>query len=440
MVETPTARADGLGKRKYKMSACENTATYCPEDDKLRLYVGRVPREEYLKLKAEGWTSTPKQDCDFSAVWTPERESTALEYAGIIDDEDQDPTSRAADRAERFSIYREKRRGEAGIYADAYDNEDPAHGFQNQSKAEKMAARHDLKADKACNAWSKAEYWQRRTAGVISNALYKSAPSVRMGRIKKLESFARKYEKAGERLSERGKAWALHISLRLQYENQMLEAQGGRAAELEMVPGGICKGGVIAKVNKSPATGRVVSVLVIIPKVEGYHYQISNVKGTEYALMKIETERLPPDAYREPTEESLARLEAYKTAAHVGAAPLLNPTKADAVRLQAIFNTNNGNRRPSEVVEMTAAEYTARAARCDWMGTVQVDKTGAKLSRWHETTLPPAFKIRAHCHIYEADQVILLTDKPQKALPLEIVAKVAPAAVVYGKAVQCELL
>ena len=29
-------------------------ATYCPEDNKLRLYVGRVPRDEYLKVRADG--------------------------------------------------------------------------------------------------------------------------------------------------------------------------------------------------------------------------------------------------------------------------------------------------------------------------------------------------------------------------------------------------
>ena len=40
-------------------------ATYCPEDNKLRLYVGRVPRDEYLELRAGKWKSTPKQDCDF---------------------------------------------------------------------------------------------------------------------------------------------------------------------------------------------------------------------------------------------------------------------------------------------------------------------------------------------------------------------------------------
>ena len=62
-------------------------ATYCPEDDKLRLYVGRVPREEFLQLRAEGWTSTPKQECDFVAVWTVSREDTALFYSdGLLTD------------------------------------------------------------------------------------------------------------------------------------------------------------------------------------------------------------------------------------------------------------------------------------------------------------------------------------------------------------------
>lgn len=85
---------------KYTFSE-DNRATYCPEDNKLRLYVGRVPREEYLALKAEGWTSTPKQTCNFVATWSPRRRDTCLAYAELIGDEDQPAADRAADRAER---------------------------------------------------------------------------------------------------------------------------------------------------------------------------------------------------------------------------------------------------------------------------------------------------------------------------------------------------
>jgi hypothetical protein len=58
----------------------QHSATYCPEDNKLRLYVGRVPRDEYETLRAAGFKSTPKQDCDFVAIWTPEREDIARDY------------------------------------------------------------------------------------------------------------------------------------------------------------------------------------------------------------------------------------------------------------------------------------------------------------------------------------------------------------------------
>lgn len=70
-------------------------ATYSPEDNKLRLYIGRVPRPEYEKLKAEGWRALYKQreagGGDFAATWTPSRRDTALEYAGVIEDEDMGP-------------------------------------------------------------------------------------------------------------------------------------------------------------------------------------------------------------------------------------------------------------------------------------------------------------------------------------------------------------
>ena len=160
-------------------------ATYSPEDNKLRLYIGRVPRDEYLKLRADGWITLHKQreagGGDFAATWTPGRRDTALEYAGIIEDEDMGPEDRAADRAERFSGYLGRRLNEATGHADGYEAGPQAHGYQDQARAERAAARHDRQGERAGDAWSKAEYWQRRTAGVIAHALYVSSPGVRMG-------------------------------------------------------------------------------------------------------------------------------------------------------------------------------------------------------------------------------------------------------------------
>ena len=178
-----------------------STVTYCPEDNKIRLYVGRVPRDEYERLRAAGFVSTPKQDCDFVATWAPAREDLAREYLDDdedIGDEDYSPEERAADRAERFGEYRDKRAGEAGASADAFEAGPSAFGHQNRARAERQAARHDKKRVYAVSQWSKAEYWQARTAGVIRNALHKSSPSVRRGRILTLEAEQRKHEAGRE--------------------------------------------------------------------------------------------------------------------------------------------------------------------------------------------------------------------------------------------------
>lgn len=499
-------------------------ATYCPEDDKLRLYCGRVPREEYERLRKEGWTSTPKQDCDFVAVWTPKREDTAFEYSPEgIEDEDAGPEERAADRAERFAGYADKRAGEAHEKADAYDAGPALHGYQNAALAERRAARHDMQATRAVNQWEKAEYWQRRTASVISHALHKSSPGVRMGRIKTLEAEQRKSDASREKhrkywngwkkvseaegadvllpLSEDGYAdtakmnetqklayalaglgeyrcsimhpdeeanengrrvhgsyffgfsaydflthdryggaafrrltpkeyadhylskakspetygmrWANHYALRLAYENQMLEAQGGRAAFVEMEPGGWIAEKQILKVNKSHATGRVVSVNVM-----GFTSGYTAASGyKEYARTPCEItlniERLPEGVYRPPTDEERAAFKAAKAAKPKGPT-LINPTPEDARRLQDLRNRlayartrgNNYPTKPGEVEEMEQGKFSSRCA--DYRGT-------------HEM-LGGLIRLRVYsAYGWQRESgIVVLTDKPQKPIPAAV--------------------
>lgn len=407
-------------------------ATYCPEDNKLRLYIGRVPREEYLKLRDAGWKALHKQreagGGDFVAHWTPERRDTALEYAGIIEDEDMGPEERAADRAERFGVYRDKRTDEAAGRADTYDAGPSVHGYQSQARAERAAARHDRIAARACDAWSKAEYWQRRTAGVIAHALHICSPSVRMGRIKELEADLRRHEKAG-----REDDWTTHYRLRLAYENQMLEAQGGRAGVVEMEVGGTWLGGVIAKINKSSTTGRVVSVQVVVPAVSGWHYRVSNVPGTAYALAQFETERAKPESYQVPTDASRAKLAEFEQAkrepseayrAKVPPCPLVNPTDEDAEKIQAIWNQSYSTyARETEgmptVLRCTQAVYSANAkgsfARVE---TAELTGGAFRLRNSHSMRardFPAVAKVRACGY-----RVVVLTDKPQKPMPAAV--------------------
>ena len=535
-------------------------ATYCPEDNKLRLYVGRVPRADYLQLRAAGWISTPKQSCDFVAVWTPGRRDTALDYCGAILDEDQSPADRAADRAERFAGYREKRTHEATGHADRFDAGPSAHGFQNQARAERSAARHDRSAARACDAWSKAEYWQSRTAGVISHALHVSTPAVRMGRIKELESEIRKLEKmhtsyesdrklwlacaamtdptaqharavhlanisshsydykhprpaevTNSHVRERGSSlftlltasecgygvsitgaeaaalyladkhelsgpgdWFQHLNLRLAYENQMLEAQGGRAGAVAIEAGGFLRGGrhlsnierQIFKVNRSPASGRVVSVLVRDPHPSVVdHYNNPFKDGVARCLAHtVKMERLSPDVYRAPTDAeraafaALVRAEKARTQAEKIPCPLINPTDEDATRLLALWNsarlehhearnpyTSPAARashtalfKPCTLLRISQADYSQQArgahARAD---TREVCSLGRLVERIHfydykgqaarALARGPAL-CAVRCTGFEPVHLFVLTDKPQKPLPAAVwLPFVAPA-------------
>ena len=117
------------------------------------------------------------------------------------------PEDRAADRAERFGEYRDKRTDEATGHADRFDAGPHVHGFQSQARADRSAARHDRIGTYAVDAWSKAEYWQRRTAGVISHALHVSSPGVRMGRIKTIEAELRKERAEIEKRAKIYRIW-----------------------------------------------------------------------------------------------------------------------------------------------------------------------------------------------------------------------------------------
>lgn len=536
-----------------------NSATYCPEDDKLRLYVGRVPRDEYEALRAEGWTSTPKQECDFVAVWTPAREDTAESYAGVILDEDAGPDERAADRAERFGGYLDKRLDEATGHADRFDAGPSAHGYQSKARAVRAADRHDRIAGRAVNAWDKAEYWQSRTAGVISHALHLQSPGVRMGRIKTIEAELRKAEKehaesreraqgqfddllsvvehaagtrekltvsnlpdfrwelskireaagtaddeksppedfrraavisaldswrnsdanralakeakagtrpaheiAAEWLAERtrpedwdpeiGTRYTRHLRLRLAYENQMIEAQGGRAAFVEMEPGGFIGGHQIHKVNKSPVTGRVVSVAVKV-RTHGKNRWGREEPGTpEFRMETVNIERASVDSYRAPTDEEREDFHGAKKAAKAAAPksttpPIINPTLEDAERLQALINAaylsewtrQHGDpsrskyytpKDPGEVCAIPQAVYSANAsgayAKAETRDLCAGGTIGTKL--WNrKNPAPVVCKIRTTG--YEPLRVVHITDKPAKPLPAAVWdAYTAPAS------------
>lgn len=389
------------------------SSTYCVADDKIRLYCGRVERETYNFLKRNKFTATPKQSCDFVAVWSPNAEDIALQMIGEgddIGDEDTSPEERSIQRAERFAGYRDKRRSEAHGHADTYDSGPNAFGNQNAARAQRAADRHEQHRGNAMSQWAKAEYWQSRTAGVIDHALHKCDARTRRGRILTIEADLRRCTEGGR--------WYTHLTNRLAYENAMLANEGGTAGEVDMIPGGFIGRHQILKVNRSPITKRVVSVNI------NASWGFVQVNGQRVYVDHggvVNIERLGEDAYREPTTEELDAFNGKKAAAPKKPG-LINPTLEDAQRLQALWNKDS--KKPGTVQETTQERYTNRSKWSDFPYTTTLFSDGtAKTYRgtireWVAAGKTIVGKLRIDPVLYGVHSIVVLTDKPQKPLPI----------------------
>lgn len=92
----------------------DHTATYSPDDNKLRLYPKyRLDAETLQTVKRYGFKWAPRQGLFVAPMWTPDREDLLLRLCGEIGDEDTSLVDRAEDRAERFAEYSEKRATDA---------------------------------------------------------------------------------------------------------------------------------------------------------------------------------------------------------------------------------------------------------------------------------------------------------------------------------------
>jgi len=225
----------------------------------------------------------------------------------------------------------------------------------------------------------------------------------------------------------------------------MIEAQGGRAAHVEMIAGGWIGSKQIQKVNKSPATGRVTSVTILAP----CRYSRGEDAG-KLVLSILKTERLSASVYRAPTEEELTTFKADKVAAKKKAKAtgpkkpsLINPTLEDAQKLQDLWNAEELAKReksstvyytefvPEEVCKIVQKLYSAASkgtyARTE---TKEIGRAGLSPSthwgNWvkehNEKCGPVLCKVRTTGGDSKSGytrRVIFITDKPCKALPAE---------------------
>jgi phospholipid N-methyltransferase len=177
------------------------TATYSPDDNKLRLYCStRLDAETYAKVRAAGFIWAAKQDLFVAPAWSPEREDLCVELAGDVGDEDTSLTDRAEERAERFDGYQDNRREDAdrahaavSAIADGIPFGQPILvGHHSERHARRDAEKIENGMRRAVKAWKTAEYWKYRAAGAIRHAKYKERPDVRARRIKTIEADRRK--------------------------------------------------------------------------------------------------------------------------------------------------------------------------------------------------------------------------------------------------------
>jgi hypothetical protein len=180
------------------------TATYSPEDNKIRLSsVSRLPKELYERVRAAGFIWAPKQEVFVAPMWTPEREDLAYELAGTIDDEDTSLVDRAEQRAERFEDYSDSRaqdanraRSAVSAIADGIPLGQPILvGHHSERHARRDAEKIENGMRRAVRMWETSQYWKQRAAGAIRHAKYKELPAVRARRIKGLEAEKRKQER-----------------------------------------------------------------------------------------------------------------------------------------------------------------------------------------------------------------------------------------------------
>jgi phospholipid N-methyltransferase len=184
--------------------APQHSATYSPEDNKLRLYPAyRLGKDEYQRVKDAGFAWAPKQEIFVAGMWTPEREDLLVEMCGEIGDEDTSLVDRAEWRAERFEGYSERRAEDAARARDYVEGiaggiplgQPILVGHHSERHARRDAEKIENGMRKAVKMWETSQYWERRAAGALRAAKYKETPAVRHRRIKGLESDKRKQGK-----------------------------------------------------------------------------------------------------------------------------------------------------------------------------------------------------------------------------------------------------
>lgn len=475
------------------------TATYSPEDNKLRLYASaRLDQETYDRLKALGFKWAPKQELFVAPKWTPQREDALTELAGEIEAEEMTLAERAAIKAERLEGLATKRHAQANAFARRADELSEAFymgqpiliGHHSERKARKTQERMHAAQDRAGKAHKAANYWLYRAEGVERFANMKNCDRTRANRIKELLAELRDLQRG---INAAHKAISLWDSITTDEQiSHALGAMESRALfstwdnyrnvrDGKQSPAD-ARAECIARANAAingPNRRRWIehtlnrlayerSMQGDVPRFDGaitpvilqafareHGAESPKATATDPGYFQLESPvplplhlasgsylELSTDEWRDMMQECgyvvpdpKPRRESKREGAAV---PLLNLTNDQAEQLQRIWNaranlTTIGGRfmkfKPRDVCRVTQATYSANS-KGDYspLATIEIDADGARVvQRWERMELvrsgEPVARIRIKRtggELYGPDAVCVVTDKPSKALPIDL--------------------
>lgn len=177
------------------MSDSIGTATYSPEDNKLRIYpLRRLDAETYARVKASGFKWAPKQELFVAPAWSCSREDLARELCGDIEPEEMTLAERAELKAERLEGYAAKRLSERNAYQRAADQYAERFAFgqpilvghHSERSARVAQKRMHSAIDQAAKRERVADGHLYRARGALAHANSKNSDRVRLGRIESL--------------------------------------------------------------------------------------------------------------------------------------------------------------------------------------------------------------------------------------------------------------
>jgi hypothetical protein len=475
-----------------------DSATYSPEDNKLRLYQSnpdeRLDSELFELLKSAGFKRAPKQMLWVAPAWTPDREDFCLQFVDTIDADQTTLVERAQAKAERLDAIAERREALSNTYAETarqigrrFESGQPIlRGHHSQRKAERDKEAMDSAMQRAVAARDSIQYWNWRAEGVERRANYAANPRLKQNRIKKLLADLRGAQRS---LTHREKCidfWTV--------VSDKVEAAKTVDSAVDIVSsavGGRIDSGDVGGWNEwclrdgdKPEPAEFAAMMLgrwqdystasIYRWIEHYlnriAYEQSGLAGvTRYdgelraailttfarahgahkpkaaetlpGTWQIESDYLLPVHLTGGCEQKTLEMPAetwrdlmQSIGYHVDTTPprrtaktqlpLINPTREDAERLQALWNRRSAEKKPNgefpQVRECTQAQYSARS-KGDYgaFGTRVLDARGATLYRPKPGEGVCRIRVTDFHSLMRPDSMLHLTDKPAKPLPLD---------------------